>query len=115
MIILRDFLSLISIPIIILPGNADWPVSMRKLEKLEIANVKVISHKKYINLNGIKHIGYEYVTPHPFSQKHRTKRDLRKDDFIIDTESYTTDDQGNVIKVYEEYAVKQDIKNKQVN
>lgn len=96
---LKDFLCSISVPIIILPGNTDWPFSIRRLEESMLPKVRVISSNKPVIINGIKLIGYEYITPPPFSQKHRVKRDLMKDNFVIDRKSYITNSNGDVIIV----------------
>lgn len=96
---LKDFLNSISIQIIILPGNTDWPLSIKELEKLKLPKVQIIGRNKSTIINEVRLMGYEYITPPPFRQKHHVKRDLKKDNIIIDTNSYTTDDKGNVIKV----------------
>ena len=96
---LEDILSSINIPIIILPGNTDWPVSIRELEKIRLPNVYIIDSNKSAIIDGIQFIGYEYVIPNPFRQKHGVKRDLKEDTLTIEEDSYITNDKGNTLAI----------------
>lgn len=100
---LKSYFRSFTIPIVVLPGNTDWPFSIRRLKELNIENVHVINKNNSYNLRGFKLKGYEYITPPPFSQKHHVRRDLKEDSFPIGTNSYVTDNNGDVITVNENY------------
>lgn len=104
---LKDFFNSFSIPIIILPGNSDWPVSIKTLEELKLSKINIIGNNKSLTVNGTRLIGYEYVRPHVFRQKHGVKRDLKEDEFIFDEDSYISDDEGNIIKIDETFLTSQ--------
>ncbi|WP_425447233.1 metallophosphoesterase family protein [Dethiothermospora halolimnae] len=100
---LKNFFTMFSVPIVILPGNCDWPVSIDTLDKLKPSNIHIINRDKFININGLKIRGYEYITPPPFSQKHWVKRDLKEDKVFVGENSYITDKNGEIIKVEADY------------
>lgn len=81
---LRQFIKRINISVYIIPGNCDKPLAIEYLKKMDTDGLL-----NFLNLNGIKldnvdFIGYHYTPPNPFKIRDWERRDLKKDNIILE-------------------------------
>ena len=100
---LHQYLCSYAVPVLVTPGNCDWPASIAQLMSLTPANILDLSFRH--QHGGLIFQGYPYVNCSPFRNKSYEKRDLRSEffSFLEGRQCYVTDSLGNKSVVCEDY------------
>jgi len=100
---LHQYLRSYSIPVLVTPGNCDWPAAIARIKDLTLAVVLDLSLQH--QFAGLSFQGYPYVNCSPFRNKSYERRDLRSELFLSKEgrQCYVTDSQGNKIVVDNNY------------
>lgn len=93
---LKDFLKEMSLKVLFIPGNIDWPGAIHSINKLpDEYNIKEITPHGITVDENITIAGYPFVIPSPLHRKDFELRDLKTDQHTPILNSYITDNYGN--------------------
>lgn len=81
---LRQFIKRINIPIYVIPGNCDKPLSIEYLKKIQVNGLLNFLTLAGTKLDNIDFIGYPYTPPNPFKIKDWERRDLKEDNIVLE-------------------------------
>ncbi len=76
------FIRRINIPVYIIPGNCDKPLSIDYLKEMQVGGLLNFLTLSGTKLYNVEFIGYHYTLPNPFKVRDWERRDL-KDDYIV--------------------------------
>jgi len=96
---LEQFIERIDIPVYIVPGNCDKPVSINYLEKMQYNGLLNIFNLSGTKIKGIEFFGYHYIQPGPYKIKDWERRDLDNDNIVFEGTCLLSDgnDKLNVV------------------
>lgn len=80
---LCEYIKKINVPVYIIPGNCDKPITVKYLNKMQDYGLIHILHLSGTTINNIEFIGYEYIQPAPFKIKDWERRDLKIDSNVF--------------------------------
>lgn len=79
-----EFIKKINIPVYVIPGNCDKPISLKYLKKVQDSGLFNILNLSGTIINNIEFIGYEYIQPSTFKIKDWERRDLVGDSTVFE-------------------------------
>jgi len=96
---LGQFIKRIDIPVYIVPGNCDKPISINYLKKMQVNGLLNFFNLSGTNINDIEFIGYHYIQPNPFKIRDWERRDLKDDNIVLEGTCLLSDsnDKLNVV------------------
>lgn len=89
---LCEFIKKIRIPVYIIHGNCDKPLSVNYLNKMQDYGLLNILNLKGTTVNNIEFIGYSYTQPNPFKIKDWERRDLKSDSVVFEIPCLISDE-----------------------
>lgn len=81
---LDPFIKRIAIPVYIVPGNCDKPLSINFLMQMQVNGLLHVLNLSGTKVNEIEFIGYHYSQPNPFKMKDWERRDLKEDHVVLE-------------------------------
>ena len=96
---LEQFIKRIGIPVYIVPGNCDKPVSINYLKRMQVNGLLNILNLSGTKINDIEFLGYHYTQPGPYKIKDWERRDLEDDSIVFEGTCLLSDgnDKLNVV------------------
>ena len=80
---LCQFIKRINIPVYIVPGSCDKPMTINYLKEMQVNGLLKFLNLSGTKINGIEFIGYHYIQPGPFKIKDWERRDLKDDNTVF--------------------------------
>ncbi len=100
---LSEFIKKISVPVYIIPGNCDKPLSVNYLNKMQDYGLINILTLTGTLINNIEFIGYNYTQPNPFKIKDWERRDLKSDSIVFEGPCFLSDDTDKLNLVHNDF------------
>ena len=80
---LCQFIRRINIPVYVVPGSCDKPMSIKYLKEMPVNGLLNFLNLSGTNIGGIEFIGYHYIQPGPFKIRDWERRDLKDDNTVL--------------------------------